>query len=169
MKKTIVLTLLSTFAMFGCEAINMTRAAGLMLDYNLLASGASVFNSQDGSQYLIPPAHDSNKDLMLVCYTNSGLFSDTEEQPLRDAANEWLSQNKDGMVATASKNRSGVWESRTCYEFQYENKELMAQISRASGAYIHDYETKTEKEQPIGAYLDEETGDVVIVGETNSN
>ncbi|MCW8330845.1 hypothetical protein MD588_18800 [Photobacterium sp. SDRW27] len=144
MKKTIALVLLATFAMSGCEAINMTRAAGLMLDYNLLAGGASIFNSQDGSQYLIPPAHDSNKDRMLVCYTNGGLFGDTNEQPLRDAANEWLAQNKEGMVATAGKNRSGVWESRTCYEFHYENKALLTQISPASDAHVQDNNSSQE-------------------------
>lgn len=143
--KVFLLAALTVTVLSGCEMINMTRAAGLMADYNLLATGASVFNSQDGSQYLIPPPHESTKDKMLVCYTNEGLFSDTDEKPLRDAANEWLQQNKPYMVAGAGENRSGVWESRTCYEFQY-----------------------GEQVQPIGAYLDENTGEVVIVGETNT-
>lgn len=143
--KILALSVLSATALMGCEAINMGRAAGLMMDYNLLATGASIFNSQDGRQYLIPPAHDSNPGRMLVCYNTEGLFSDTAEEPLRNAADEWLALNKPEMHIVSSENRSGVWESRTCYEFKY------------------------EKSMPIGAYLDEKSGDVVVVGEQAVN
>lgn len=142
--KVLTLVAIAAMALSGCEIINMTRAASLMADYNLFASGDAIFNSQDSNQYLIPPSLESNKNKMLVCYMSEGLFADTDEQPLRNAANEYLKMNKPNMVATSGENRSGVWESRTCYEFKYE-----------------------DKDQPIGAYLDEKTGEVIIVGEAD--
>lgn len=145
MKKVIVTLLAASLvSVSGCTVINMAKAGGLMMDYNLLAVGDAVYNADDGNQYRVPPAQSSNTNKMLVCYQTSGLFSDTQEAPLRSVANEIL--NKQNAHAGESENRSGVWESRTCYEF------IIKPI---------------EQTQPIGAYLDEKTGKVVIAGESN--
>ncbi|MPY26548.1 hypothetical protein FM037_11745 [Shewanella psychropiezotolerans] len=148
MRKVIVASLVASLvSVSGCTIINMAKAGGLMMDYNLLAVGDAIYNAKDGNQYLVPPAQSSNTEKMLVCYQTSGLFSDTDEQPLRLVADEILKIKNS--YAGEGKNRSGVWESRTCYEFTIQ----------------HDEQTL----QPIGAYLDESTGKVVIVGENNTN
>ncbi|WP_139312609.1 hypothetical protein [Vibrio panuliri] len=140
MTKALSFALLSSSVLGGCSVYNTVQDVSMLMDYKV--GNESIFNSEDGSQYIVSPHRDEAQQKVLACYQNSGVFSSTEEQPLRDVANEWLRINQPNMQATSSKNRSGVWEARTCYEFEYE-----------------------AMPQPIGAYLDEETGNVVIVGE----
>ncbi len=144
MKKTnLLLVLFASSMLGGCAAYNLAKGAALMKDYNLLATGDAVFNSNvQQRQFLIPIPYAVNKDRILVCYNDAGIFGSTDEQPLRDAASEWLELNRDfHTVIVDSQDKSGIWDSRVCYEFTY------------------------QQAQPIGAYLDEETGEVVIVGE----
>lgn len=128
----------------GCSTYNMVKGAGIMMDYKTLGTDV-IFNSDDGSQYRVAQSRDESANKLLVCYQNSGIFSDTAEEPLRSAANEWVEKNRpeSNDVAGESINRSGVWDSRTCYEFSLEQR------------------------KPIGAYLDQDTGEVVVVGESH--
>ncbi|MCF4173914.1 hypothetical protein [Vibrio sp. McD22-P3] len=143
--KTLKLTMLVIGAslLSGCSVYNAVKAGQLQADYDLILRNSAIYNSDNGSQYSIPVPHNESRTKMLVCYNQSGIFSASDSGELREVANEWLSKNKPGKLAGDELNRSGVWDSRTCYEFD-----------------IVDI-------QPIGAYLDEETGEVVIVGESH--
>ncbi|MCL9777371.1 hypothetical protein [Vibrio methylphosphonaticus] len=136
----ILLATLFTASLSGCSVYNMAKEVSQMINYDVTSNDV-YFNSSDGSQYLVAPNRNKEKHQILVCYNNEGLFSYTAEEPLRAVANEWLEQNRDGAIATEGNKNSGVVEARVCYEYLY------------------------EAPQPIGAYLDEETGEVVIVGE----
>ncbi|GAM56019.1 hypothetical protein JCM19231_5656 [Vibrio ishigakensis] len=142
-KRHIAVALCALSTLGGCATYNLVKGAALMKDYNLLAAGDAVFNSERlQEQFSIPNPLAGNIDRILVCYNDAGLFRSKEEGPLQEVAEEWLQMNKDfNTLITESKDKSGVWDSRTCYEFTY------------------------QEVKPIGAYLDEETEEVVVVGE----
>ncbi|OAN18135.1 hypothetical protein A3K86_04330 [Photobacterium jeanii] len=117
--KTKLLMLAAVMSLTGCEAYNMVQAGRIAADYNILAGqGAAVFNSQNGSQYLIPKPYNEEHPRMLVCYTNGGLFGSKDEAPLRDVGNEYLEINRPGFHLGEGVERSGTWDSRTCYDFE---------------------------------------------------
>jgi len=138
--KSIVLALIAVSTMSGCSIYNAAKSAGQLMDYNTL-SNDTIFNSQDGSQYMVAPHRNEDVAKIMVCYNNEGVFGSSAEEPLREVANEWIGENREGKVAGESKDRSGTWDAKVCYEFD------------------------VVEPQPIGAYLDEETNEVVVVGE----
>ncbi|WP_104046440.1 hypothetical protein [Vibrio jasicida] len=142
--KVATAALISAATLGGCSVYNAVQDVSMFMDYEV--GNETIFNSDNGSQFIVAKHRNESENKILVCYQNDGLLGSTAEEPLREVANEWLGKNYDmQFAATESKNRSGVWEARTCYEFHYEQVEA--------------------RPHPIGAYLDEETGEVVIVGE----
>ncbi|SON48780.1 hypothetical protein [Vibrio tapetis] len=140
----IIALVLAASTLGGCSAYNMAKAAKLQSDYNLLTGqNEAIFNSDNGNQYMIPAAHDERHPKMLVCSQINGLFVEVTEDDLREVANEFLTKNKPGLEAGAGEEQSAVANQKICWEFEI------------------------NQPQPIGAYLDEETGEVVVVGQSN--
>ncbi|WP_104046315.1 hypothetical protein [Vibrio jasicida] len=123
----------------GCTAYTPNDDVSLLMDYE----SEAIFTSENGSQFIVAEHRNDIENKLKVCYQDDGVYGFEAERTLREVANEWLEKNHETpFVAVEGRERTGVWEARTCYEFHYE-----------------------QKMSPIGAYLDEETGEVVIVGE----
>ncbi len=147
MNRLLTITLIA-LTLPGCSIYNAAKSAGQLMDYNTL-SNDTIFNTASGRQFIVAPHRNTDKEKVLVCYQEEGIFASSDEQPLRDAANEWLIVNQKEQIAGESKDRSGTWDAKVCYEF-----DIVAM--------------KKEQLQPIGAYLDETTGEVVVVGESDA-
>lgn len=141
-----IISLFSLFALSGCgvmDAVNTVKAIQSQSDYAMIFDGnKGIYNAKDGNQYKVPPAHKDDHPNIMVCYGNSGLFGSSDEAPLRVVANEVLESRGEGKIAGEGKRVGGYGEGTVCYDFEI-----------------------TEP-KPIGAYLDEETGEVVVVGES---
>jgi len=167
--KTLLVALVATSTLGGCSIYNDVQGARQAITYDV-TSNDSIFNATDGNQYIVAK-HRFSDGKILACYQDSGVFGSSDEAPLRGAANDWLVQNKPGKIAGDSNSMSGVFDARVCYEFVLEDQQgIGAYLDEETGDVVVVGEQDTtqasdEDLQPIGAYLDEETGDVVVVGE----
>jgi len=138
--KSLLVAVIAASTLGGCSIYNDVQSARQAVTYDVL-SNDSIFKATDGKQYTVAK-HRFSDGKLLACYTNSGVFGSKEEAPLRAATNDWLAENQPGKMAGEANKMAGIVDAKVCYEF------IIADAA-----------------QPIGAYLDEETGEVVIVGE----
>jgi len=139
--KSLLVAIVAASTLGGCSIYNDVQGARQLVTYDV-TSNDSIYNAPDGNQYTVAK-HRFSDQKVLTCYNDSGVFGSSDEAPLREATNDWLAENQPGKVAGESNKLAGIVDAKICYEFVI-----------------------TEP-QPIGAYLDEETGEVVIVGEEN--
>ncbi|MCL1036073.1 hypothetical protein L2750_02745 [Shewanella submarina] len=134
------------------KVVNTVKTIQAQTDYALIFDGnKGIYNANDGRQYQVPPPHKEDHPNIMVCYSNSGLFGSSDEAPLRTVADEVLASRDKGKVAGKGKRVGGYGEGRVCYDFVIVDKK----------------NSEPGEEAPIGAYLDPETGEVVVVGEAN--
>ncbi|NKF48958.1 hypothetical protein G3R49_00015 [Shewanella sp. WXL01] len=141
MKKLTAVALMAS-ALSGCSVYNTIKEVGQLVDYDMV-SNETHFITAEGHPFQIAKHRKEEVAKILVCSGASGVFYKEAEPDLRQAANEWLAQKQPGKAAGESNDRSGTWDSKACFEFDVIDP------------------------QPIGAYLDEKTGEVVVVGESH--
>ncbi|WCP69878.1 hypothetical protein LYZ37_17875 [Vibrio tubiashii] len=169
--KSLLVAIVAASTLGGCSIYNDVQGARQLVTYDVTSNDA-IYNAPDGHQYRVAK-HRFSDNKLLACYQNSGIFGSKEEAPLRGATNDWLAENQPGKIAGESNKLAGVFDAKICYEFVIaEPQPVGAYLDEETGEVVIVGEQETapaeeEQLQPIGAYLDEETGDVVVVGEAN--
>lgn len=154
--------LLPAIMLTGCgaiDAVNAVKGLQAQSDYAMIFDGnQGIYNARDGKQYKVPPAHREGHPNIMVCYQQSGIFGASAEAPLRVVADEVLSQRQPGNQAGKGSRVGGYGDGTVCYDFVIE-KVVADNAEQQDSAQL----------APIGAYLDEASGEVVIVGEHEHN
>ncbi|AIW16069.1 Lipoprotein [Vibrio tubiashii] len=167
--KSLLVAIVAASTLGGCSIYNDVQGARQLVTYDV-TSNDSIYNAPDGNQYTVAK-HRFSDGKVLTCYNDSGIFGSKEEAPLRAATNDWLAENQPGKIAGESNKLAGIVDAKICYEFVIaEPQPIGAYLDEETGEVVIVGEQETapaedEQLQPIGAYLDEETGDVVVVGE----